>query len=116
MYQTKKLQGRGYDAHRVVPLSGDNAQILENAGAGNLLANTSDTYYIDTGVTGSTSVNYYYIVEGTGIFGTTDPSTTVGEYDRGLVSVKKKAAPERSIIRVRSRAVSAEEKSSAMSR
>lgn len=79
-------------------------------GAGNLLANTSNTYYLDTGVTGSTSVNYYYIVEGTGIFGTTNPSATVGEYDRGLLSGKKKAASERSVIRIRSRAVPAEEK------
>lgn len=66
-------------------------------GAGNFLANTANSYYLDqTAAVGNTAFNHYYIVKSVGTLNYRSHSVTLGEYDRNL-GVAKESAPERTI-------------------
>ena len=72
-------------------------------GPGNLLGTTPNSYYLDETGAGNTSLNYYYIVKATGTPGYTSKSTTAGEFDKSLLEVKKKGAPQRTVTKSKTR-------------
>jgi hypothetical protein len=72
-------------------------------GPGNLLGTTPNNYYLDETGAGNTSLNYYYIVKATGTPGYTSKSTTAGEFDKSLLEVKKKDAPQRTVTKRKTR-------------
>jgi len=65
-----------------------------------LLDTTSNNYYLDeTSGVGNTGLNHYYIVRSIGTPGYSSKSVTVGEYDRGLVNLKKKGTSVKPVTR-----------------
>jgi hypothetical protein len=53
-----------------------------------LLDSTTDLFYLDTGVVGSTTTNYYYSVTAVSVTKESDDSDPVGEFDRTLINAK----------------------------
>jgi len=93
-----KWEGPGFKAVTSYEVYRDTIPDFE-ASAATLLDTTSNSYYLDVGAVGNTSLNYYYIVKSKGTPGYASKSTTVGEYDRDVVNLKKKGAPEKHVTR-----------------
>jgi fibronectin type 3 domain-containing protein len=56
---------------------------------GDSLALTAEASFVDSGAVGNESVHYYYMVKTIdGVGNKSEASNRVGEFDRGLVSVK----------------------------
>ena len=67
------------------------------------MTTTPNSFYLDDGAAGDTGTQYYYIVKATGTPGYTSKSTTAGEFDKSLLEVKKKGAPQRTVTKRKTR-------------